>query len=73
MCANRAGSISEEKYKHCYSENFLFFLNRLQHTTLFLNHSFYMRTSEEGHTGVKGGSKGETLTDAKHVFPWMHD
>lgn len=67
MCPNRAGSIFEEKYKHCYSENSLFFVHcNLQHTIFshFLISHFFCEDTRKGHTSVKEGSERKSLTDA---------
>lgn len=62
MCPNCAGSIFEEKYKHCYSENSLFFVHcNLQHT--IFSH-FLCEDTRKGHTAVREGSERKGLTDA---------
>lgn len=67
MCANRAGSIFEGKYKRCYSENSLFFVHcSLQHAIFshFLKSHFLYEDTRKGHTGVREGSERKGLRDA---------
>lgn len=67
MCANRARSVFEGKYKHRYSENSLFFVHcTLQYTIFshFLKSHFLYEDTRKGHAGVREGSEKKGFTDA---------